>query len=79
VSDNYYEISPLERHKINTANIFTEYCLFDSLHDENLAYGTGFNANESKRKRDSEGGRLNYAVTTNAKGDMRGTNGGRYI
>lgn len=37
-------------------NIFTEYCLFGSLNDENLAYGTGFNANESKRKRDSDGG-----------------------
>jgi hypothetical protein len=53
-------------------NIFTEHCLFCSLNDENLACGTGFNANESKRKRDSNGGgRLNYVVTRNAKVDMR--------
>jgi hypothetical protein len=42
----------------DTVNIFTKYCLFCSLNDENLAYGTGFNANESKRKRDSEEGGL---------------------
>jgi hypothetical protein len=56
------------RHKlVDLVNIFTEYYSIGSLNEYNLDYGTCFNGNESKSKRNSDVRWCTCSATTNAK------------